>query len=62
MRVSPTVTLYSTTGASGKVRDVTTPQDITAAAAAVGEAGFSVTVTTPAIAFYKFHYIADARI
>lgn len=60
-RAAPTVTLYSSTGASGKVRDITTPQDIAASAVSIGEAGFSVNLT-PAIAFYKWHYTADARL
>lgn len=45
MRNTPTVTAYSTTGASGNMRDLTAGGDLAAAAVDVGESGTAIHVT-----------------
>ncbi len=63
-RVSPTVTIYSTTGASGNVRDITAGANKAASATGISAgsftAGTSVAVTDGNL--HQFQYVADAEL
>jgi hypothetical protein len=64
-RAAPTVTLYSTTGASGFVRDVTTATDAGASTNSIGAAGFNANVTVAISAVTDQllgHFTAAARL
>lgn len=58
----PTVTVYSTTGASGKTRNITDGNDINATAGDIGDSGFSIapTANTTAEKVYGTHFVAQA--
>lgn len=58
----PTVTIYSATGASGNIRNVTDSNDITAAADHIGDSGFAMkpTANVTAEKRYAFHWAAAA--
>jgi hypothetical protein len=61
---TPTVTLYSTTGASGNIRDITAAGNVTAVASDIGETGCRVESTgTTFVAgnMYAYHYVAEAE-
>lgn len=64
MRAAPTVTLYSTGGTSGKVRDFTGSADVTAVAAIISQYGFIVTSSAAFTANHGHgcHYTADAEL
>jgi Tfp pilus assembly major pilin PilA len=61
---TPTVTVYSTTGASGKIRDETGAADINGAAADVGTQGFVVqnTAATTSGRFYSCQVTAESAL
>ena len=64
MRAKPSVTVYSTTGASGKWRKITaTAADETATAGNIGTSSFSsANAATTDQQDYGFHFVADARL
>jgi hypothetical protein len=63
MRATPTGTLYSTTGASGNVRDLTGAADKTAAINSAGESGFVANATSVTDGnAHAWHWTADAEI
>jgi phage gp37-like protein len=65
MRTDPTVTIYSSsTGASGKVRDVTAAADINAAPDAINEKRFhaSYTVGSSTTINAQWHWVASAEL
>lgn len=63
-RAAPTVTLYSTTGASGNIRDLSTSTNGAATTDTVGDSWFFATKTTGGTAgnSYAFHYVADIEL
>ena len=60
-RVAPSVTVYSTTGASGNVRNMA-GADIAATVTAIGERSCTVNFATGAALSVRAHYTADAGI
>ena len=63
-RAAPTVTLYSTTGASGNIRDLSTTTDGAATGDTIGDSWFFATKTTGGTAgnSYAFHYVAQIEL
>jgi hypothetical protein len=49
MRATPTVTIYSTTGASAKIRNVTAGTDVNASAVGTGQSGFTPFVNNSSV-------------
>jgi hypothetical protein len=63
-RAAPTVTLYSTTGASGNIRDLSTSTNGAATGDTIGDSWFFATKTTGGTAgnSYAFHYVAEIEL
>jgi hypothetical protein len=63
-RAAPTVTLYSTTGASGNIRDLSTSTNGAASGDTIGDSWFFATKTTGGTAgnSYAFHYAAEIEL
>jgi hypothetical protein len=64
MRAAPTVTVYSTTGASGNIRNQSASTDLAASAAGIGDASFCLNLgaTVTANNQYAWQYAADAEL
>lgn len=60
-RTDPSFTIYSSTGASGKVRDDTGSTDVSATASNIGENGCQVSWTSTSGHTYSGQWTADAR-
>lgn len=64
MRAKPTVTVFSTSGTSGNLRNVTSGTDVAAIADAIGQSGVTIinnaAVTSGAIC--RVHALATARL
>ena len=61
-RTSVTPTIYSKTGASGKLRDVTAGSDVSYSGIVSGENGFIVYGASTANHVYEFHYTVEAEL
>lgn len=63
-RAAPTVTLYSTTGASGNIRDLSSGTNGAATGDTIGDSWFFVTKTTGGTDgnSYAFHYVAEIEL
>lgn len=65
MRVAPTVTLYSSTGASAKIRDATDGADVDATTSGSGTMGFTAQTNGAGLTSNQnglFHYTANAEL
>jgi hypothetical protein len=65
MRATPTVTVYSSTGASGKIRNVGGAADVNAAVANAGESGFTAFVNNSSIAGgneLRCHWVSEIEL
>lgn len=60
----PTVTVYSTTGTAGRIRNIAAASDLTATANYIGDKGFSTEVSNTMTADnpYSWHYVASAEL
>lgn len=61
-RAVPTVTVYSTTGASGNVRNITGAADVAASVVSGGETGFGISANLTTANNNRWHFVADAGI
>jgi hypothetical protein len=63
-RTSPTVTIYSSTGASGNMRDLSAGSDVGASSTDLGETGLFATKTTGGTSgnSYAFHFTSSAEL
>lgn len=61
-RATPTVTLWSTTGASGNIRNTTDGSDLAVTPNNIGETGFTLPINATASKVYKWHATIDAGI
>ena len=64
MRAIPTIVVYSTTGASGNVRNLSAPADVTCGTSGIDDRGFVVnpTANTASGSIYAFQFTASAEL